>query len=258
MKTLKQQILILASSALQRALLLAALAFAPMVVRGDFVIRQKTESKAGFYLQEEDRTTRIQGGKARVDTVYSMTGTTNNGVVASMPGRTSNSVISVIKDLRTGDSITLMELYGQKWAVKTSGASTRKMAADEMAKLAGKAKPPSPQPLDKTSTVGGRQTEIYNWTNINGVSMKLWIAKDFPNYKEIMGQLENLYGPDTTKGWLRLDPATLPGMVMKIEMLASGTNLTTTTLISAAEEPVDASVFVIPKEYQEMDSQPTH
>jgi ssDNA-binding replication factor A large subunit len=215
----------------------------------------------GFYLVDEEKTIRINGDQAREDTVSSMTGITNNGVVPSMPGTTSKSVISVIKDLRTGDSITLMELYGQKWAVKTSGASARQMAADGMRKMNGQAKPSSPQNSDITSMVSGYQTEIYNWTNINGVSMKFWVARDFPAYQEITGQLEKVYGltgPDATKGWIRLDPATLPGMVMKTETKVGGTNLITTTLISAKEEPVDASAFVIPKDYQVMDSQQTH
>jgi peroxiredoxin len=71
------------------------------------------------------------------------------------------------------------------------------------------------------------------------------VAKDFPNYEKINGILENL------NGLICPDPAQLPGMVMRTEIKVCGTNLLTITLISAKEEPVDASAFAIPKNYRE-------
>jgi hypothetical protein len=49
------------------------------------------------------------------------------------------------------------------------------------------------------------------------------------------------------------DTDTLPGMVIKTKADVQGQEITT-TLISAQEESVDASVFEIPKDYQEMNA----
>ena len=217
---------------------LFALTFAQIVACADLVIRDKVEYRGGGYWADEDNTIRIKSDKLRVDTVHSMPGSTNSGVT------------SVITDSRSGDSITLLDMYGQKWAVKTSGAQMKQIMAD----AADKTTPLPPQNSGQTAMVGGYQTEIYIQTNFNGVSTKLWVAKDFPNCKLINGQLAELHGLGATVK--NLDLATLPGMVMKSETEMGGkhAHVVTTTVLSAKEEPVDASVFVVPNDYQPMDA----
>ena len=217
---------------------LSALTFAQTAACSDLVIREKVEYRGGGYLADEDNTIRIKSDKLRVDTVH------------SMPGSTNSAVTSVIIDARSGDSITLMEMYGQKSAVKTSWTQMQQM----MAPTADKATPLPPHNSGQTAMVGGYQTEIFIQTNFNGMSTKLWVAKDFPNCKKINGQLAALHGFGAPVK--NVDLATLPGMVMKSETEIGGkhAHVVTTTVLSAKEEPVDALVFVVPKDYQTMEA----
>jgi hypothetical protein len=178
---------------------------------------------------------------------------TNSGAAASLPNTASNTVISIIFDLRSGDSIGLLEAYGQKSAVKTAGAQ-RKLMADTQAKSAGTFTLLAPQNSKQTAMVGGYQTEIYNWTNNNGVRMKLWVATNFPNYKEINGHLARLRRLGGSLNYP--DPTAMPGMVMKSEAEFGGAHahMDTTTLLSAKVESVDDSVFAVPSGYQVMES----
>jgi peroxiredoxin len=228
---------------LQRAFLLFAIVLAPMIARADFVIQQKSESRTAGVTSSEDTTTRIKGHKARVDRVITELSATG----------TNTSVFSRIMDLDTFDTYAWMSK--QKKMIKFSGALVAQMAAATTAQLAGKVRPPPPQDSGKTGMVGGYQTEIYNWTNITGVSMKLWVARNFPNYKEITTQLDRLSGPPVTRGLTSLDFSRLPGMVMKVDRFRGGTNLSSYTLISAKEEPVDTSALVIPTNYPIRDLQ---
>jgi hypothetical protein len=118
----------------------------------------------------------------------------------------------------------------------------------QMMAAADKATPLPPQNSGQTAMVGGYQTEIYIQTNFSGVSTKLWVAKDFPNCKKINRQLAALHG--LAAPVKNLDLATLPGMVMKSETEIGGKHphVVTSTVLSAKEEPVDASVFVVPKD----------
>jgi ankyrin repeat protein len=236
------------NSALGATCLIFGLASAAVVARADVVLQEEVEQRGGGYLSDQHQTTRIKGDQARTDKAYSMPGMTNRGVAASWPNTTSNTMISIILDLRSGDSITLLEMFGQKSAVKTSGVQ-RKLMADAPAKSAGQLTPLPPQNSKQTAMVGGYQTEIYDWTNNNGVSMKLWVAGNFPNYKEINGQLARLHRIDGSD--MYPDLTALPGIVMKSETEIGGAHaqVDTTTLLSAKIESVDAAVFVIPEDH---------
>jgi hypothetical protein len=118
------------------------------------------------------------------------------------------------------------------------------------------AEPPKLQDTGQTETVGGYDAEIYTWTNNNNNSGgTVWVAKKFPNYAEIKTQLDKLNNSpmsQMSKG-MAPDTSALPGMVIKTKAEVQGQEITT-TLISAQEEPVDASAFEIPKDYQEMNA----
>jgi Domain of unknown function (DUF4412) len=217
---------------------LAFLTFISFVVaaRADFVIQQKMESA----MQNGDMTMKIKGDKIRVDMAA--------GPMGSM---------STILNLGVGDSITL--LHSQKMAMKISAAQMQQMMQQEKSRLNNgvtNAEPPKLQDTGKAETVGGYDAEIYTWTNNNNNSGgTIWVAKKFPNYAEIKTQLDKLNKSpmgQMSKG-LAPDTSALPGMVVKTKAEVQGQEITT-TLISAREEPVDASVFEIPKDYEEMNA----
>ena len=213
-----------------------ALVFAVGTARADFVIKQKVESP----MMSGEVTMQIKGDKVRTDMPFGLMG------MGSM---------STIADLNTGDTVMLMHKH--KAAAKISGAQLKEQMAAvkkqvEKAAVAGAAKPQA-QDTGKTEKVGDYNPEIYTWASTNGMKMTLWVAKDFPNYKQIQEQLKKLselspFGMGKSMG---PDENTLPGMVVKREMESLGQKITT-TLISAKEEPVDLAVFEVPKDYTDM------
>jgi len=211
-----------------------ALVFAVGPARADFVIKQKVESP----MMSGDVTMQIKGDKVRTDMPFGLMGMGN---------------MSTIADLNTGDTVMLMHKH--KAAAKISGAQLKEqmVAAKKQAEKAAVGGPPKPQDTGKTEKMGDYDSEIYTWASTNGMKMTLWVAKDFPNYKQIQGQLKKLselspFGMGKSMG---PDENTLPGMVVKREMESLGQKITT-TLISAKEEPVDLAVFEVPKDYTDM------
>jgi len=213
-----------------------ALVFAVGTARADFVIKQKVESP----MMSGEVTMQIKGDKVRTDMPFGLMG------MGSM---------STIADLNTGDTVMLMHKH--KAAAKISGAQLKEQMAAvkkqvEKAAVAGAAKPQA-QDTGKTEKVGDYNPEIYTWASTNGMKMTLWVAKDFPNYKQIQEQLKKLselspFGMGKSMG---PDENALPGMVVKKEMESLGQKITT-TLISAKEESVDLAVFEVPKDYTDM------
>jgi peroxiredoxin len=219
------------------ALLLFAIVLGPTLARADFVIHHRTESQSEGLTRNEDNTIRTKGDLARIDyleTDYSTKGTN------TLSG-------SRVMNLNTFDIYDWQPK--PKEVVKMSGALIRQTADNTLARFAGKVRPPPPQASGKIAMIGGYQTEIYNWTNIAGVRMELWVAKDFPNYKEINRQFERLNGPPETLGLTSLDFPKLPGMMLRLDRFRGSTNLSAYFLVSAKEEPVDDSAFVIPRDW---------
>jgi hypothetical protein len=210
--------------------------FTIIATRADFVIQQKMESA----MQNGDMTIKIKGDKIRVDMAV--------GPMGNM---------STIMDLDAGDSTTLM--HQQKMVMKISAAQMQQTMEQMKGRLnngATNAEPPKLQDTGKTETVSGYDAEIYSWTNNNNNSGgTVWVAKKIPNYAKIKAQLDKLNKSpigQMAKG-MAPDTTVLPGMVVKTKSEMQGQEVTT-TLISAQEEPVDASVFEIPKDYQEMNA----
>ncbi len=233
---------------MRQVLLLISFLLSPVTIRADYIIHQiiiYQSSKNADLTRTEDRITRIKGDQARQDIVITNLSMTETNI----------SDRSRIYDLNTG---SIYELEPKLREVKKySGPMQEKMAAEFKLKYAGKIKPPPPQDSGETAMVNGYQTEIYNWTNINGERHEYWVAKDFPKYKEITGQLERLIGPfdAVTPGLTTPDFAKLPGMMMRLDRFLDGTNLSSYTLISVKEEPMDASFFVFPQDYYLKDVQ---
>jgi Domain of unknown function (DUF4412) len=221
---------------MKRTLVFLTLISTMAAARADFVIQEKMEST----MQNGDMTMKFKGDKIRVD----------------MPAGPMGDM-STIMDLAAGDSTTL--LHSQKMAMKISAAQMQQM----MQQMKGgsnngatNAEPPKLQDTGKTETMGGYDTEIYSWTNNNNNSGgTVWVAKSFPNYAKIKAQLDKLNNSpmsQMSKG-IAPDMSILPGMVVKTKADVQGQEITM-TLISAQEAPVDAAIFEIPKDYQEMNA----
>jgi hypothetical protein len=174
-------------------------------------------------------TIKIKGTKIRTD------------VYAGQPQALTTSTIA---DLNTGETITL--LHTQKLYLKSPGQLTKQ------AKLPGTAsRAPVPQPTGKTQKVGDYDSELYTWTNSRGITGTVWVAKNYPDYARIRADyavLDKTAGADTD-----MTPAlsALPGMVVRSQVAGGGQTITL-ALISAKEEPVDASLFGVPRDYKEV------
>jgi hypothetical protein len=207
------------------------LAFSIMAARADLVLQQKVESA----MINGTITTQIKGDKIRVD----------------MPS-TPQGAMSTIMDLSSGDSTTL--LHQQKVAMKVSGVEIKQMAEKLKQSRAGtNAAPPTFQDTGKTEKVGNYDAKIYTWSSPDGANQTVWVAKDFPDYAKIKVQMDKLN--DSPVGQMSKGAApdvnTLPGMVVKTQMEMNGQTVTS-TLVSAKESSVDASIFQPPQDYQQM------
>jgi Domain of unknown function (DUF4412) len=218
---------------MKRILILLGLAFGLVAAHADLVLKQNIESA----MLNGTITTQIKGNKIRVDIPSSPQGS-----------------MSTIMDLSSGDSVTL--LHQQKAAMKVSGAEIKQMAENmKQTRVSAEtnAAPPKFQDTGKTEKVGGYDTKIYTWSSPDGATQTVWVAKNFPDYAQIKTQMDELNNSPVaqlTKGSAP-DVSTLPGMVVKTQMEMNGQKVTS-TLVSAKEEPVDASIFQTPKDYQEM------
>lgn len=221
---------------IKRVMIFLCVAASLAVARADLVLRQHIESP----MLNGTVTTQIKGNKIRVD----------------MPA-SPRGPMSTIMDLKSGDSVTLF--HQQKIAMKVSGAEIKQIASnmkEEQAGAATNAPAPAFHDTGRTEKVGNYNGEIYTWTSPDGARQKVWVAKNFPDYSKIkvqMDELDNSPVARLTKGAMP-DISTLPGMVVKSQVEMNGQTITS-TLISAKEEPVDASIFETPKGYQDM-SQP--
>ena len=179
-------------------------------------------------------TIKVKGAKVRLD------------LNAGQP-----QAISLITDLKTGDTITLM--HSQKMFVKTSGAATKQTRPASNGVAANTApKPPVPRATGQTQKVGNYDTELYKWSNSRGIAGTAWVAKNFPDYARIQADLAVL---DKSPGGVDNDmnPALsqLPGMLVRSQVAGGGQTIIA-ALISAKEEPVDASLFQAPANYKEL------
>jgi Domain of unknown function (DUF4412) len=217
----------------KRIVILFSLALSMMAAHAGLVLQQNIESAT----INGTITTQIKGDQIRVD----------------IP-TTPQGAMSTIMNLSSGDSITL--LHKQKVAMKVPGTEIKEMV-ENMKKTRATAGTNAPVPAftdtGKTEKVGNYDTEIYTWSGGDGASQRVWVARNFPDYAQIKVQMDKLNNSplaQLSKGTVP-DVSTLPGMVVKTQMEMHGQKITS-TLISATEKPVDASIFNIPKDYQEM------
>jgi len=207
-----------------------ALVCAAAGARADLVIQQQIT----IATNNSVATIKVKGAKVRLD------------LYAGQP-----QAISTIKDLKTGDTITLF--HKQKLFVKTPGGTpkqTQPAGKDVTANPAPK--PPLPRATGLNQKVGSYDTELYTWSNFRGITGTAWVAKNFPDYDRIRADYATLdKSPDGADTAMTPTLSALPGMVVRSQVTGDGQTITL-ALISAREGPLDVSLFGIPHDYKEV------
>lgn len=210
---------------MRRIYILAAILSAA-TARADLVLQQQvvTPDYNGVI------TMKVKGAKVRLD------------LNAGQP-----KAMSVITDLNTGEAITLM--HTQKLFLKTMGAPLNKAQAPGGAGAPTmKSTAPVPHATGKNQKVGEYDTELYTWSNADGITGTAWVDKNFPDYARVRADLAVL---DKATGGDSPELNALPGMVVRSQVTGSGQTITM-ALISAKEGPLDASLFGVPRGYKEL------
>jgi Domain of unknown function (DUF4412) len=162
-----------------------------------------------------------------------------------------NPQITTILDAKTGELMTL--LNDQKKVMRISGDRAKAMA--DIAQAMSKDALPSNQPPKATGRrqkINGYETEEYS-TVTPKYQTSYWVATDYPQYKEILQQmnvLQNGAFAALRKGLP--DFHDLPGLPIRTEVKSDGKSQMTSTIKSVDLAPVPDSAFAIPAGYSEM------
>lgn len=203
-------------------LLFAAMCIA-ISTRADLVLQQQIAAPTYTGVT----TMKIKGAKIRMDMFVGESNAWSN-----------------ITDLNTGESITLV--HAQKMFLKTQGEPARQIRSASPASRA-----PVPRPTGQTQKVGGYDTQLYTWSNANGITGTAWVAKNFPDYERIRTDIAVLDKSPGTDNDTSPNLSMLPGMVVRSQVAGGGQTITL-ALISAKESPLDNSLFGVPRGYREM------
>ncbi|MHA3770549.1 DUF4412 domain-containing protein [Verrucomicrobiota bacterium sgz303538] len=216
----------------RQLLALGALLVSTALLQADFVVTQKVEGVGG---QTGDVTMKIKGDKIRTD----------------LPKE-----VSSITDAATGEVITLM--HAQKSYLRISAEQARALM-ERMQKLSGAQAgngSPKLQPTGRKEKVGEWETEVFT-TKVGEMEITYWIAKDFPNYAQLLESMSKIQ--QISLGGLNKnvgpDPKEFQGMPVKTEMTL-GKKKITSTIVSVKEEPMNPAVFELPKDYKEISLPP--
>ncbi len=207
---------------LSAAALLAATAF----LHADLIIVQKVEGGG----QNAEQTIKIKGDKARTDL---------------------NPTVSMITNGATGEMVTLM--HSGRTYLKVTPDQMKSMM-DQLQKFRTGNEPSKLVDSGKKEKIGNYDCEIYT-AGVGTLTATYWIAKDFPNYQSMLGQLDKFQSTTISamgKG-LMPDIKDMPGMPVKTEIDLNGKKVTT-TILSAKEDNVDSKLFDIPAGYKEISS----
>ncbi len=206
--------------------LLAALAlctFLPTLAQADLTIVQKAEGAGPF----SNMTIKIKGTKVRME---------------APPQPTA------IIDSASGDILYLKN--DTREVVRISGAQTKALAG-----VLEAATSPAPRPkltaTGRTETIDGHETAEYTYESPS-FKATYWIAKDFPNAREIIRQLSSATPGNVPQGALGIpDFRDFPGLPLRTKV-KMGAQEMTTTIVSVSQEPLDETEFTVPANYKEM------
>jgi hypothetical protein len=210
------------------AVLLTSLFALTVMARADLVVTQKIDGGG----QSGEQTIRVKGNKARCDVGGS---------------------VSVLVDRETGETTTLA--HAQKGFITLNPERNKSMIAT-LQKARGTQEPPKLIETGKKEKVGEYQCDIAT-AEVGSVKLTYWLAKDYPNFQNILGQLDVLDSAPLAAGNAGLTPRLkdLPGLPMKMVMELNGQKITI-TMLTTKEENVDPNIFKIPAAYKELPSPP--
>lgn len=202
--------------------LLAVLLAAPSLL-ADWVVVQKSTTDG----KTEEIQIQIKGDKTRLDAGEQMT-------------------------MISGEGGIVMLMHAQKMMMKLDPEKMKGMMALAGAALGGGDKPAAkPVATGQKEKVGEYDCEVYTWSGPMG-SGKFWIASDFKGYKELAAaQDKMMQAMGNPAASFAPQAGDFPGMVIKSEMTVMG-KANTSELVSAKEEDVADTAFVIPEGYNEM------
>jgi hypothetical protein len=147
---------------------------------------------------------------------------------------------SLIADLKTGERFNIQ--YWSKKIIKTPSI------LPDYTNAFTKTASPKFQDTGKAEILNGYEAEIYKWTNSDDVTETLWVAKNYPNFKEMKDDLSKLDKLNDKK-WM-LNFSSLSGMPLKLFIPdKDDARGLTFTLLSAKEESIDDTNFDLPKDY---------
>lgn len=202
----------------------SALLFTVAIVRADLTIEQKLEapSMTGQMIMK------VKGDRMRMD----------------VPGPAGDTTI--IMDAKSGEMTTLM--HAQKMMMKLNIAQA-KAAAEAATKAGGPDLTKlTPKATGEKEKVGEWDCEIYTLDMGNGMTTRTWVARNFPNYKAIMAQMNKLQA--AASAGMGIDPSKmdLGGMTVKTET-ATPVGKIVSTLVSAKEGALADTEFDVPAGY---------
>ena len=196
--------------------------------RGDLTIVQRVEGVG----QNGDVTVKIKGDKERID-------------APSQPSR--------IIDGKTGELADLMN--DRKSYVKISAAQIKAAAASMSLNAEKKPGAPKLTPTGKKDTINGYETEEYIYETPQ-FKASFWIANKYPGAADILKQMQTpISGAWKPSNMGMPDYTDFSGLPLKT-VISVGTNQVVTTIVSIKQDPLNASDFDIPKDYQEMKEPP--
>jgi hypothetical protein len=204
---------------------LVAICGLPLVLissRADVTVVQTLDSA----MMKGEMVMKVKGDKARTD------------MPAGMMGN-----MTVLMDVKAGESITLMHGPKMMLRMKTGDAMAAAAAAVDATKIQ------KPKATGQTEKVGAWDAEIFEAETGMGPA-RMWVAKDFPNYAAVQKELKRI-SDATTKG-KTFDPSNfdMGGMVVKSEM-SSPVGKIISTLVRVDTKSLDAREFEVPQGYTE-------
>ena len=196
--------------------------------RGDYIIKERFDQAD----QVQQITLKIKGTKVRLDT-----------------GQETSALI----DSETG--VTTLLIHPNKAFLKISAEEIKQQTKALKEMLGQKLENPGDvqlKPTGKKEKINGFDTEEYT-TNFNGVEMSLFIAKQYPNYQQIVGALYQVQNGPAMEAFRSISiPADkYPGLPIRTTQTILGQKIVM-TLDSAQEIDIPDTDFAIPADYKEL------
>ena len=198
--------------------------FISFAARADWTITQKVEGG----MNSGQMVLRIKDDKARLDV---------------------STQISILTDLKTGDSTTLNHTARIFLRIPASEAAKIRETALGL-KEGATVETPKLAPTGRKEKVGDFECEVFTWA-IGELKVTDWIAAGYPDFKPVLAALARFQNAGLARAAQPLMPPleSFPGMVVKREMNHRGT-VTTSTLLSGRNAPLDPRLFDVPADYK--------